>query len=449
MASAAHDGSHPATPHNPRQQQNPPQPSARPADHRNASESVQQQLQQQELSYLPTPSMEEPAVTDKTDKTADKPQAEPSPAPAPKDEPTEPATVSPPNEDADEANDAVPMTREGGNGQGRRSAVEPAAAGVEQPVVIPAAAGVGAARGRVVVEDAQASIRTKDGREPMKRRLTQQQWEDVVIECRRAVAKAVESTTLCVDSTIPTREGLHGFVEVLYDTTTKRRLAYKIFKHYECDGRDEEGFVINGWDLAAAVDVQHDNVIAVPRTLKVRSRHATVKVVVMAFCNGGTLADDGFVDVLGEEREPVLMPLLRQALQGLLHLHSKRLCHTDMLGAEDCPGGNLALSIDTVSREGRLVIIDLDRMEQHEEAEEDDFRYETKADSKAVGFVFDHLLGDRKSEEGEEIVHRLKGAIYRAEQAVEEINDYWMPKHGHRASTKVDFVPLPPLPKKS
>ncbi|CEM08086.1 unnamed protein product [Vitrella brassicaformis CCMP3155] len=166
-------------------------------------------------------------------------------------------------------------------------------------------------------------------------------------QAERAVGKALRSTALFVDSSTPAREGLHGWVEVLYDKAAGERLAFKIFKLYETDeGRDENGFIINGWDVAAAIHLRHENIIDAPRILKVRSPHAAVKVAVMPFINGGTLADRRFAEALGEEREHVLMTLLKQAMEGLLHLHSVGLLHTDMLGAEANPGGNMAINVD-------------------------------------------------------------------------------------------------------
>ncbi|CEM08088.1 unnamed protein product [Vitrella brassicaformis CCMP3155] len=307
------------------------------------------------------------------------------------------------------------------------------------------------ARGFVAVEDALASVRTNGKRKPLRRHLTREEWEDVIIQWREEVARAVESDTnsVYVDGTVPVREGLHGCVEVLFDTHDRSRYAYKIFKLYETE-EERDQYVANGWDIAADAKVRHENIIKAPHILRVRTHHATVKVVVMEFCNGGTLAGSGFVAGLGEDRQFLLVPLLRQALQAVNYLHARGIIHTDMLGAEACPGENLGLRVDPITREGRLAVIDLDPMERDEDAPHTKaFKDDAEDDTRELGKVFHKLLGDHKTREAADLVRRLKRGLYQTDQAIEHIVDLWLPKYRHSATTTLHSLPLAPIPNPS
>ncbi|CEM04357.1 unnamed protein product [Vitrella brassicaformis CCMP3155] len=238
------------------------------------------------------------------------------------------------------------------------------------------------------------------------------------------VVQAVRSANLLVDTSVSMREGLQGCAEVLFNQTTHSHIAYKVFKTYETDEpRDAEGFVRNGWDISAAAGVSHENVVSAPHILKVRTPYATVKAIVMHYCNGGTLAD----------REFVLVPLLRQALAALKHLHEKGIAHTDVLGSRECPGGNLGIVMDAATRQARLVLLDLDRAERHDPTAKD-FAAEAQGDCEDLGTVFDHLLGETRSLVCAEIVRRLENGLYSAKKALDDLERRWTPRHGHKAA---------------
>ncbi|CEM39396.1 unnamed protein product [Vitrella brassicaformis CCMP3155] len=237
--------------------------------------------------------------------------------------------------------------------------------------------------------------------------------------------------------------GFHGFTTSLWDLQDQTIVVLKVpFKYEEEREPDAYGFPRNGMDVSLEGEVDHPaivKVVGIYRLTGLPGCDATcgLKGYIMKACIGGDLMD---LPRWTEVSEALVMPILKDVLDGLKFLHDIGVAHGDVIPQNVC----LRRGADWCAH-GCLV--DIDRLFRFRD--DPQWADQPRKDLHRLGnTIQQHVLKDKEvSPEAHRLFDHLQGSTDHAPPGVEgalDLFDKWAAVHGPGVRARLTGNERPP-----